>query len=413
MSKVKDNSSDEKRVSAFGFFILWFGAAVSIAEMFTGSLLAPLGFSRGVQAILLGHLIGVIILGLTGIIGSDKRIPALVSTRISFGRYGSYGFSILNILQLLGWTGVMIISGARSVNEISKILWNFNNQVFWSVIIGLLICLWILAGIKKINKVNLIAVGLLLILTVFLSIVIFRTPGVTGSMAGDGISFGAAVELSVVMPLSWLPLISDYTRYSRSRKGGFWGSAGGYFLGSCWMYIIGLGAAIFTGSSDPSSILLALNFGIAALAIVVLSTVTTTFLDAYSAGVSFINIRTYANEKLTALVMAVLGTLVAIIIPIEQYQNFLYAIGSVFAPLFAILLTDYFIFKKTYIDNKKNFYVTNTCIWILGVVIYQKFSTVDFFLGSTLPVMVITGLLCIIFKGVVRKWTLLKSAQQR
>jgi purine-cytosine permease-like protein len=128
------------------------------------------------------------------------------------------------------------------------------------------------------------------------------------------------------MPLSWLPLISDYTRYARSSKGGFWGSAGGYFIGSSWMYIIGLGAAIFAGNSDPSAILLAANLGIAALGIVVLSTVTTTFLDAYSAGVSFLNINPGLNEKMTAIIMAALGTIIAIVMPIEQYENFLYAI---------------------------------------------------------------------------------------
>ncbi len=132
-------SNPTREVSSFNLFILWFGAAVSIAEIYTGALLAPLGFSKGVQAILLGHLIGVIILGLTGIIGTQKRISALYSTRISFGKYGLYGFSILNVLQLLGWTAVMIISGARSVNEVSKLLWGYDQQTVWSVFIGLLI----------------------------------------------------------------------------------------------------------------------------------------------------------------------------------------------------------------------------------------------------------------------------------
>lgn len=401
-------NSEARRVSSFSLFILWFGAAVSIAEIYTGALLAPLGFSKGVQAILLGHVIGVIILGLTGIIGSQKRVSALVSTRISFGRYGSYGFSILNILQLLGWTAVMIISGARSVNEVSKLLWGLDSQIIWSMFIGLLICIWIAVGIKKLNKVNLLAVGLLFILTIVLSTVVFKTPGLGSQAVEGGLSFGAAVELSVIMPLSWLPLISDYTRYARSSKGGFWGSGGGYFLGSSWMYIIGLGAAIFAGNPDPSGILMAANLGIAALGIVVLSTVTTTFLDAYSAGVSFLNIRPKSNEKISALVMAVLGTVVAITMPIEQYENFLYAIGSVFAPLFAILLTDYYILKHKNIDDRQKIYWPNTIIWVLGVFIYQKFMAMDLPFGSTLPVMVVIALIVII-KGVIEKWILSKN----
>ncbi|AHF08856.1 hydrogenase expression protein [Dehalobacter restrictus DSM 9455] len=391
-------------VPSFSHFILWFGAAVSIAEIYTGALIAPLGFSKGVQAILLGHLLGVVILGLTGIIGAEKRISAIESTRISFGKYGSYGFSVLNILQLLGWTAVMIIVGARSVNEISKILWGFNNQLLWSIFIGLLICLWIGVGIKKLNKVNALAVGLLFILTIVLSTIVFKNPGLAVQIPDGELSFGAAVELSVIMPLSWLPLISDYTRYSKSRKGAFWGSAGGYFVGSSWMYVIGLGAAIVAGNSDISAILLSANLGIAAMGIVVLSTVTTTFLDAYSAGVSYLNIWPKANDKIAGLVMTFIGTVLAVIVPMEQYENFLYAIGSVFAPLFAILLTEYYIFRKKEIKEDQAINWLNMLIWVIGVVLYQQFAASGFFLGSTLPVMVITAIFCILGKGVVGKW---------
>ncbi len=252
---------------------------------------------------------------------------------------------------------------------------------------------------------------LLFCLTLGLSFIVFQAPGANGESgsAGAGLSFGLALELSVVMPLSWLPLISDYTRHASSRRGGFWGSMAGYFIGSSWMYMIGLGAAIYTGSSDPSAILLAADLGLAAIGIVTLSTVTTTFLDAYSAGVSFLNIRSKANEKIAALVMAVLGTCIAIIIPIEQYENFLYAIGSVFAPLFAILLTDYFILKKKDIDDQKIFDWLNTIIWAFGAVTYQIFTAMEFIGGSTLPVILITVLLCML-KGVIKKWISLKNA---
>ncbi|WP_202970466.1 cytosine permease [Sulfurospirillum diekertiae] len=95
---------EKTTLSGFGLFTLWFGAAVSMAEIFTGGLLAPLGFSEGLKAILLGHLIGGLILILGGYIGAKSKLPAIMSTRISFGRYGSYLFSLLNVLQLIGWT---------------------------------------------------------------------------------------------------------------------------------------------------------------------------------------------------------------------------------------------------------------------------------------------------------------------
>ena len=99
-------------------------------------------------------------------------------------------------------------------------------------------------------------------------------------------TFGAAVELSVAMPLSWLPLISDYTREAKKPVQATAASAITYGVVSCWMYVIGMGAAIYTGEYDIAQIMLKAGLGIVGLLIIIFSTVTTTFLDAWSAGIS-------------------------------------------------------------------------------------------------------------------------------
>lgn len=48
------------------FLFLWFGAAVSVAEILAGGLLAPLGVFNGIAAIVLGHLIGTTLLVMGG-----------------------------------------------------------------------------------------------------------------------------------------------------------------------------------------------------------------------------------------------------------------------------------------------------------------------------------------------------------
>ena len=151
-------SDNKNNLTGFNFMLLWFGAAMSIAEIMTGGLLAPMGFKNGVIVILIGHAVGVTILILGGIIGTSEKIPAIMSTRISFGLYGSYIFSVLNILQLVGWTAIMIISGGRSLNLISKTIWGFDNIVLWSLVIGALICIWIALGVNGLKKLNIVAV---------------------------------------------------------------------------------------------------------------------------------------------------------------------------------------------------------------------------------------------------------------
>lgn len=375
--------------------LLWFGAAVSIAEIMTGALFAPLGFKQGFVAIIIGHLIGCTLLYYAGLIGAKSGLSAMESVRISFGRKGSIIFSILNVLQLVGWTAVMIIGGARAISVIANPALQLKGELLWCLVIGLLIIIWIVAGLKNLGKVNVLAVGGLFILTIILSVVVFQG----GSVAEiQGImSFGMAIELSVAMPLSWLPLISDYTRQAKNPVGATFISTVSYFVGSCWMYLIGLGAALYTGNSDIAQIMVAAGLGFAGILIVLLATVTTTFLDAYSAGVSFTNITGRLSEKWVAIIVCILGTLIAMFTPIEQYESFLYLIGSVFAPMVAILITDFFILKKNYASDTLN--PTNVLLWIVGFFIYREFMLIDTILGSTVPVMVIIGVIAILVNG--------------
>jgi putative hydroxymethylpyrimidine transporter CytX len=404
-------NADEK-MGFWTYVFLWFGAAVSIAEILTGGLIAPLGFKTGVIIILLGHLIGTGIFALGGIIGAREKVPAITSTGMSFGKYGTYLFSILNVLQLLGWTAVMIKSAANSVNLITKDLWNFDNALICNLLIGVLVILWIWFGKAGMEKLNTAAVLLLLILTLILGTIIFKDKALLTKAAGEGISFGGAIELNVVMPLSWLPLIADYTRFAKSEKGGAGGSFIGYFLGSSWMFIIGLGAAIVSNNPDPSSMMLAANLGMTALGIVILSTVTTTFMDVYSAGISFLNLMPKINDKGIGVVMAIIGTLIAVVFPIENYESFLYAIGSVFAPLFAIVITDYFIIRKGVKEQSETLINWGAVfVWIIGVATYYSFIKLDFILGATAPVMVITGVIYLVSWRWICKWKLVKKSQ--
>lgn len=386
---------ETKKTTLLDNGLLWFGAAVSIAEIFTGTLFAPLGLSRGLAAIILGHVIGCFLLYLAGLIGANRKVSAMESVRISFGHKGSMFFSFLNILQLLGWTAVMIIGGAKAIGVLVNPALNMQGELLWCLVIGLLIMVWIGIGIRNLGRVNLVAVGALFVLTIVLSMVVFR--GQSTIQPGEAISFGAAVELSAAMPLSWLPLISDYTRQAEKPRAAAFISTASYFLGSCWMYLIGLGAALYTGSNDIAQIMLRAGLGLAGVLIVILSTVTTTFLDVYSAGVSFRSISTRFGEKGVALLAAVLGTLLAMFTPIEQYESFLYLIGSVFAPMVAILITDFYILRKDH--TKESLNLTNLFIWLAGFFLYREFMSLSTIVGSTLPVMVIISILTILLNG--------------
>jgi putative hydroxymethylpyrimidine transporter CytX len=395
-------SDDEYKVSSFSQALLWFGAAVAITEIAAGALLAPIGFQKGLLAVLIGHAIGAAVLLPGGMIGARSGLSAARSARISFGRYGSFGFSILNILQLIGWTAIMIITGAMALDAITASVWGYQNEKLWCVLIGLVICLWVVIGIKNLSKVNVVAVIALFAFTLILGVTVFREAGNAVS-AGGTMSFGSAVELNVVMSISWLPLISDYTRKLENPKRGVIASVAGYTAGSLLMYLIGLGAAVYAGTSDVIQIMLAAGLSAAAFLTVLFSTVTTTFLDVYSAGVNAANFSGRINEKAAAIAVGVLGIALSLLVPMSQYENFLYFIGSVFAPLFSILFVDFFVFGKTSVDEGVLFDWKNIALWAAGFLAYRLLMSYDTVIGITAPVMFGVGLFSFAVNSLVRK----------
>ena len=358
----------EKKTSLFENGLIWFGAGVSIAEILTGTYFAPLGMAKGLAAILIGHVIGCVLLFLSGVIGGRLQKSAMETVKDSFGIHGGQLFAILNVLQLAGWTAIMIYDGALAAQGIFQA-----GQWIWCLLIGVLIIVWILIGITNLGKFNTVAMAALFILTLILAKVIFFN-GTASVVQDEAMSFGAAVELAVAMPLSWLPLISDYTREAKQPV---------------------------TGESDIAQIMVKAGLGAAGLLIVVFSTVTTTFLDAYSAGISSESIVSGIKGNYVAIAITIIGTIAAIVYPMDDITNFLYLIGSVFAPMIAIQIADFYILKRKSTD--KPFQWRNLFIWLIGFIMYRILMRIDIVCGNTLPDMLLTIALCLIAAKIVKE----------
>ena len=387
-----------KKTSVFSNALIWFGAGVSIAEILTGTYFAPLGMAKGFLAIVVGHVIGCAMMLLAGLIGGYTGRSAMETVKMSFGRKGSLLFAVLNVLQLVGWTAIMIYDGALATNGILNV-----GPWVWCVVIGALILVWIAVGITDLGRINQIVMALLFLLTLVLCKVIFFGGSGAGAPAEEAMSFGAAVELAVAMPLSWLPLISDYTREAEKPFAATVASTVTYGVVSSWMYLIGMGAAIFTGQSDIAAIMVQAGLGIAALVILVLSTVTTTFLDAWSAGISSESIWAKLKGKHVAMAVTVIGTAGAILFPMDDITDFLYLIGSVFAPMIAVQIADYFLLKTDVSDREWS--VSRLAIWFVGFLLYRWLMGIELPLGCTLPDMAITVVLVLAWGRLFEKHT--------
>lgn len=376
-----------------------------MSEILTGTYFAPLGIKTGLFAILIGHIIGGILLFLAGYLGAKTRNNAMETVAVSFGRKGNLPFSVLNILQLAGWLAILNYDGALAANGIFSV-----GAGVWCAVIGVLLLLWVLVGLKRLEKINMVAMTALFLMTLVLCFVIvtrgnFGTLFNGSSVNKDVLTFGAAIELSAAMPLSWIPVISDYISNSTKPVKATVVSTIVYCLVSCWMYLIGMSAAIGMGTSDIAQISLRAGLGVVGLLIILFSTVTTNFLAAHSAGVSGEVIgesfSKHINGKYLSVLVVLLGTIAAILYPMDNIEDFLYLINSVFAPMIAVMIADFFFNKKRSVTKEWDW--TNLIVWLIGLSLYRVLMHVDIVIGYTLPDIVITAVLCVIVHRILPK----------
>lgn len=367
----------------FPLTLLWFGASISVAEINAGGLMASAGIIPGLAAIAAGHLVGSLLLGLMCYVGFREKMPSLMCTRIAFGRRGSWLLSLANVMQLLGWTAVMLQQNTQAVGGITRSLWGVENGPAVTVVMGCLVLLWALWESEGKTVGNSLAVLLLGLLAVLVSWTLWgRAEGAVIAEPVKSMSFSEAFELSLIMPLSWVPLVADYACRAKSARAACLAPALGYLAGSVWMYCLGFAGALITGEADPTPMLLAAGLGVAALSVVVLSTVVTTFLDVYSAVASAKNVAPALPVKPMSCVVVFLGTCAALVWDSDVYISFLSCIGAVFAPLSAVLFTDYFLLR---VDAREQSMSLPSMVSLgAGIVAHIFFSVFGSPLGPTI-----------------------------
>jgi NCS1 family nucleobase:cation symporter-1 len=409
MEKNKGHLDGEGSLAGIDFFFLWAGAAVSLAEIWAGGTLVGVGFLGAAIAIVVGHVVGNTPLALGGMIGSRHGIPTMVSVRPSFGVVGARFAAILNVVQLVGWTAVMLMVCG---NALTALFPSVDYRV-WAAATGILTTLWALGGSRAWKWLGRTAVALLIILCVVMTwrVIFAYDVGVivrTGPSAENPMGFGLALDLVIAMPISWLPLVSDYSRFARTTRGAFWGTWIGYFLVGSWMYLLGLVSSLATGTGTPDAMVIgamgAMGLVVPAVLVVVFSTVTTTFLDIYSAAVSAESITRRLKGRWGVVLTGVVGTLVALVFPVEEYEGFLLFVGSVFCPLFGVVLADYFVIRRMKIEVEElsgpgrywyrdGFNLVAFGAWLVGFGLYHLMTRLAPGVGASLPSMILAGVL--------------------
>ncbi|WP_454717814.1 putative hydroxymethylpyrimidine transporter CytX [Caulobacter segnis] len=390
--------AERRAFTARDAFSLWFSLGIGLLVLQAGAFLVPgLSLGAALAAIVTGSVLGALLLAAAGVVGADTGLSSMGALRLTLGAGGATVPTVLNAVQLVGWGAFEIIAMRDAADALTKQTFGFSSPVVWTLAFGILATWLAIVGPLSFVRRFLRAYGLWLLLAGagWLSWRLLAEHDLAAlfAKAGTGeMSFGAGIDLVIAMPLSWLPLIADYTRFGRTPGGMFKGSALGYLLANIWF--MGLGAAYALASGGGDGLLLtalAASGGGMALFLIVIDETDNTFADIHSAAISTATL-VPAKPANLALAFGGLCTTIALFAPLARYEGFLLLIGSVFAPLFGVLLTDHFVVRRrATIEASGGVRLPALLAWVAGVAAYQALSRLLPDLGATLPSFIVAG----------------------
>lgn len=323
----------------------WANLGVSLLG-FSGALtvLAPSGVPQlsliaAIVATVVGTVLGSIMIGLAAIPGARTGLPSMMLLRGLFGTKLSYLPTVLNIFQLVGWGTfelLVIAQGAQAVFQGGP-AWLY---VLVAGVITTGLTLRPLGALRLLRRYVTIAVAISM-LYFFVQLLRHPLPDLT---AGSWEGFWTGSDAALAVAVSWIPVASDYSRHSKSSRSAFGAATVGYSVTQIFTYVLGLIALGLVGGNSDKAFdpFLAVPLGVVFFGVLVLREIDQSFADTYSTAVSIQNLRPTADRRVLSVAIGIITTVLALTLDIDQYQDFLLLLGSVFVPLFGVLVVDYF-----------------------------------------------------------------------
>ena len=353
---------------AFG---LWANLGVSlllpVAAVFVVLPGQPLSTTLG--AIVVGAVVGATLLGLAAAAGARERVPTMVLLRGLLGRHVSALPTAINLVQCIGWATFEIVIIAEAASRVLDApRWPF------VLVAGVLATAMALRplGVARVLARYAIWAALAALVYLFVNVLAEPLPPLT---EGAATSFWTAADIVIALPISWFPLVADYTRHVRSGRAAFTGAAAGYGLATVVMFTLGVVALAAYGSAgfDVIDALLAVPLGAVAVLVLVSVELDEAFANVYSTAVSAQNIVARADRRVLAVVVGTVATLLALTFDIAAYEPFLFLIGAVFVPLVGVFVVAYYSTPRGAWDTSDTAPARPVFLlpWVAGFLAYQ------------------------------------------
>jgi putative hydroxymethylpyrimidine transporter CytX len=293
-------------------------------------------------------------------------------------------------MQNIGWGAFELYIISVVMAGLLSRYTNHGLRLMWVVVFGLVCMLMAVGGpIAVVRRwIRRYAIWLVLGSSVYLTIYMLTQYDLSAFWQTRGKggfpNFWGGVDLVISLPVSWVPLVADYTRFARTGRSAFWGTGIGYFIANVWFFAIGVLLALGGPGADPTkppafiAALLAIPVGWLAMLILAIDETDEAFANIYSASVSVQNALPRLSQRVLSVFIGFACAALALVVNLVDYENFLLLLGALFVPLFGVLFADYYVLRRgrytqdrLYGDAVARVRVVAIVAWVVGFLSYN------------------------------------------
>lgn len=385
IQRVEDH--EKQPVSLYSYlqiFVLWISVNLVVNNVTLGMLgpaVYELSFTDASLCATFGSFLGAIPVAWIATWGPLSGIRTMIFGRYSMGWWPSKLIVILNILQMLGYSLVVSIIGGQVLSAVSP-------HGSMSVVVGIIIIViitWLVTtfGIAVFHYYERFAwIPQLIVLCILYGVsakyfdLSYTSVGDTRTVAGNRLSF---FSICLAAAITYAPLSMDYFVYwsaSTSRVGIFAATLSGLWISFTFALVLGIGIASGTfsntmlesawsneqGGSGSGALLVAAysdvgSFGKFCAVIVALGGIANMIPPTYSSGVDFQILGRYF-ARVPRVIWNTIGVVIYVACALAGrnnlaiiFTNFLALMGYWVAIWVAIVLEEFFIFRRSSTKN--------------------------------------------------------------
>lgn len=376
-----------KKKPLIGLTIVLAGFPIALSNFIIGGIVASgLTFPMAMLALLVGNLVLMSVVIFMGIIASREGRAVTYLSRMSFGKVGSYVFSLLLFFSALTWISVNADIFARLISTLFA-WWPIPTPLTAALVVfmWLLSAMWGYKGLAIMSNIGVPAAVILAIFgIVYVGLSDGGYSGVFSYIPEHPITFTAATAAVIGGWIYGATITPDITRFAKNNKHVITASIIAFSIGCYGFQVSGAFVALSTGEGDFINAMVGLGLGMVAFLTAVFCLWTTEDKEIYTGSLALQNIirDTKYRGKIkhihtatfiaTCAAIFAAGGIYSYIMPIIQ------ALSILVPPIAGIMIAEGLFIKKSKheLQLNRSAFVT----WFLGGLASYLALKFDFFI---------------------------------